>query len=129
MAIYLDSSAMVKLVIEEDESAALLRYLRRRSELVSSALSRVEVMRAVGRQDEAAQTRAEEVLASIELLRIDDAILTDAAALRPHHLRNLDAIHLASARALRSDLDAVVAYDERLLEAARLLGLETASPR
>lgn len=129
MAIYLDSSALVKLVIEEDESAALLRYLRRRPELVSSALSRVEVLRAVSRQDEAAHTRAEEVLASIQLLRIDDAILTDAAALRPHHLRSLDAIHLASARALRGDLDAVVAYDERMLEAARLLALPTTSPR
>lgn len=129
MAIYLDSSALVKLVIREDESAALLRYLRRRSDPVSSALSRVEVLRAVGRQDQPAQTRAEEVLASIQLLRIDDAILIDAAALRPHHLRSLDAIHLASARALRGDLDAVVAYDERLLEAAKLLGLETVSPR
>lgn len=129
MAIYLDSSALVKLVIEEDESAALLRYLRRRPDPVSSALSRVEVMRAVGRQDEAARTRAEELLAFIQLLRVDDAILSEAASLRPHHLRSLDAIQLASARALRSDLDAVVAYDERLLEAAKLLGLETVSPR
>lgn len=129
MAVYLDASALVKLVIEEDESAALLRYLRRRPDPVSSALSRVEVMRAVGRQDEAARTRAEELLASIQILRIDDAILSEAASLRPHSLRSLDAIHLASARALRSDLDAVVAYDERMLEAAKLLGLETVSPR
>ena len=44
-------------------------------------------------------------------------------------LRTLDAIHLATALALGDDLDAVVTYDERMVEAARLVGLASAMPR
>jgi hypothetical protein len=48
--------------------------------------------------------------------------------LPPRRLGTADAIHLASALAIRRDLSAFVAYDKRLLDAAAEAGLPTASP-
>jgi predicted nucleic acid-binding protein len=127
-ATYLDSSAIVKLVIDEPESSALRRYLRRRRPAVSSALARVEVLRAIAELGEIAVARAKEVLARLDLVRISDRVLDAAGTLTPIHLRSLDAIHLATARLLGSDLSVVVTYDDRLLEAARQLGISTVSP-
>lgn len=127
-ATYLDSSAIVKLVINEPESAALRRYLRRRRPLVSSALARTEVLRALLPEGERGIARAGAVLARIDLVRVNDRVLADAGTLLPEDVRSLDAIHLATARQLESDLGHVVTYDERMLDAARLLGLSVASP-
>ena len=66
--------------------------------------------------------------ARVALIAIDDRILDSAGILEPSVLRALDAIHLATALALGDDLDAVVTYDERMIEAARLVGLTTALP-
>lgn len=128
-ATYLDSSAVVKLAIEEPESAALRRHLRRRRPLMSSALARAEVVRAVLLEGPAAVARAGEVLARVELVRVNDRVLGAAGMLRPPELRTLDAIHLATAQALGTDLGLFVAYDLRLLQAAEELGLRTAMPR
>ena len=128
MAVYLDSSALVKLVLLEAESAALRRYLKQHAERVSSALAKVEVARAVRAQGAPARARADRVLARIRILRIDDDVLTRAADLDPGVLRSLDAIHLASALALGADLEAVVTYDGRMRDAARLLSLEVTAP-
>ena len=78
-ATYLDSSAIVKLVVAEPESAALLRYLRRRRPLVSSGLARAEVGRALLPLGEQAVRRGQEVLARLELIRISDRIFGAAA--------------------------------------------------
>lgn len=128
MALYLDSSAVVKLVVTEPGSAALRRLLRRHQDRVSSALAIVEVMRAVRGHGRAVQDRARKVLARIRLLSIDHAVLDEAAALDAAVVRSLDAIHLASARALGSDLDSVVTYDRRMTDAAAILGLRVRSP-
>lgn len=127
-AIYLDSSAIVKLVIAEPESAALGRFLRRRRPLVASALVRTEVTRAVLREGEQGIARVRVVLDRIDLVRLNDRVLEAAGVLLPVEVRSLDAIHLATARLLGSDLGHVVTYDERMLEAARLLGLRTVAP-
>ena len=128
--LYLDSSALVKLVAAEPESAALFRFLEGRSELVSSAVARVEVTRAVHRLGGAGglADRAERVLESAALLKIDDATLEVAGALEPRTLRSLDAIHLAAALSVREGLEGFVAYDRGLLEAARDQGLEVLMP-
>jgi predicted nucleic acid-binding protein len=127
--LYLDSSALVKLVVSEPESGALWRLLADWPERISSALARVEVMRAVRRAgDEKAVGRAEAVLARIGLLAIDDAVLDSAALLSPSDLRSLDTIHLASALSLRGDLGAMVVYDERLARAAKLSGISVFAP-
>ncbi len=128
MAVYLDSSALVKLVVTEPESAALRRYLRRHGVRVSSALARVEVPRAVRANGPAALSRAQDILERLQLLRLDEQVLDAAASLDPGVLRALDAIHLASAAALGTDLEAVVTYDRRMAEAAGLMRMDVAAP-
>jgi uncharacterized protein len=127
-ATYLDSSAIVKLAVAEPESAALRRYLRRRKPYVSSALARAEVARAMLPLGQAAQRRAESVLARIELVRVSETLLTSAGQLMPFELRTLDAIHLATAQKLGEDLARVVTYDIRMREAAKDLGFDVAAP-
>lgn len=127
-AIYLDSSAVVKLVVAEPESSALRAHLRRRRPLVSSALARTEVLRALLPAGEIAVSRGRDVLRRLDLVRINDRVLDAAGALEPAHVRSLDAIHLATAQLLGADLGQVVTYDDRMADAARQLGLKTASP-
>jgi len=127
-ATYLDSSALVKLAIEEPESGALRAHLRRRKILVSSALARTEVLRALLLEGEEGVARGRAVLGRIELIRVNDRLLTAAGLLQTPDVRSLDAIHLATAQELGSDLSQVISYDERMVEAAKGLGLKTASP-
>ncbi|MGQ0569394.1 MAG: type II toxin-antitoxin system VapC family toxin [Armatimonadota bacterium] len=128
-ATYVDSSALVKLVVREAESTTLLRYLQRHRPLVSSALARTEVLRALlplGRQ---AIERGRDVLMRIDMARVNDAVLEAAGILLPVNLRSLDAIHLATAQQLSTDLARIVTYDERMAVAARALGFHVVSPR
>ncbi len=126
--IYLDSSAIVKLAVEEPESTALRRYLRRRRPLVSSALARAEVGRALLPFGEAALRRGQDVLSRLELIRINDRILAVAGSLLPAELRTLDAIHLATAQQLEVDLARLVTYDQRLGAAAEAIGCAVVAP-
>lgn len=125
---YLDSSAIVKLVISEPESAALRQHLRRCRPLVSSALARTEVLRALLGEGDEGLTRGRAVLASLDLIRVSNRVLDDAARLLPAEVRSLDAIHLATAQQLSSELDQIVTYDDRMLRAAERLGMRTARP-
>jgi predicted nucleic acid-binding protein len=127
-ATYLDSSAIVKLVVEEPESVALRAYLRRRRPAVSSAVSRTEVVRALLPLGAAAVGRGQEALAKLGLLRVNDRILRAAGTLLPPELRTLDAIHLATALDLGDDLARLVTYDERLREAAASAGCSVVAP-
>ena len=118
--VYLDSSALVKLVVLEPESAALREFLRAHALRVSSALAEVEVPRALRQAGYGAAEgrRATELLARIALVDVDRRILRSAAALGPSGLRSLDAIHLATALSLGLDLAGIVTYDQRLSNAA-----------
>jgi len=129
-ALYLDSSAFVKVVVEEDESAALRAFLAASgARRVSSALLRAEALRAIRHLGPDAVATVREGLRRVDLIGIDDRILDSAGILEPQVLRTLDAIHLATALAVGDDLDAIVTYDERTVAAARLVGLTTATPR
>ena len=127
--VYLDSSALVKLVVREPESGALRDYLRDRPRRTSSGLSRVEVQRAVRPHGSRALTRAHALLERLNLIRLDDTLLDQAARLDPLELRSLDVIHLAAARSLGEQLGAVVTYDARMARAARRLDLRVDEPR
>lgn len=129
----------MKLVLPEPESAALSDWITSRTDRLASVLVAVEVRRSVrrvevmgsGRTAERARetilTRAEAVLGSVNLVAINEAIVSDAGALAPPGLRTLDAIHLATA--LRStQLDGLVTYDARLSDAAAARGLEVFRP-
>src|SRR5207302_10998752 len=127
---YLDASAVVKLLMQEPETAALRRRLQTWPERASAALLRVELLRTVRR---AGLPRlfadARRQLASIHLIRLDDDLLDRAAELEPPSMRSLDAIHLAAALGLGADLGAVVTYDARMSSAAQALGLPVIGPR
>jgi len=125
---YVDSSAIVKLVVAEPESKALRRYLSRRQPLVCSALARTEVARALMPSGPEAVTRGEDVLRRIQLLRINDRVLSEAGRMEPAELRSLHAIHLASASQLGSSVKHIVTYDEQMAGAAKAAGWSVASP-
>ncbi|HLF70226.1 MAG TPA: type II toxin-antitoxin system VapC family toxin [Actinomycetota bacterium] len=128
--LYLDSSAIVKLISRESESTALATRLAEGPDVVTSALAQVEVLRAMSRVH-ASRTevrRAEAVLGAITMLRIDDIVLERAATIRPVTLRSLDAIHLASAVSVGETLTALVTYDARLASAAEGLGVDVLTP-
>lgn len=129
LAVYLDSSAFVKLVIDEPRSPRLRTYLGHvRGRRVSSALLRTESLRAVRHRGAEALGLTRQMLRTIDLVAVADLILDSAGSLEPGILRTLDAIHLATAMSLGDDLDAVVTYDARMIEGARLLGLPPVSP-
>ncbi len=127
-ATYLDSSAIVKLALREAESSSLRRYLRNRRPLVSSALARTEVTRALLPAGAEALARGRLALTPIDLLRVSDRVLTAAGLLEPTDLRSLDAIHLATALQLGTDLGRMITYDSRMNDAARSLGLKVVAP-
>lgn len=129
MAHYLDTSALVKLVAREAETAALRKWLAAEErDVVASDLVRTELMRAVRRRDKAAAQVARAVLDGLTLLPLSADVFDTAGLLDSVDLRSLDAIHLASARTLGDDLEGIVTYDDRLARAAADFGLPTISP-
>ncbi|SDW03438.1 Predicted nucleic acid-binding protein, contains PIN domain [Arthrobacter sp. cf158] len=128
MIIYVDTSAFLKLVIDERESAAAAAYLselaRSGGQLVASMLLYTE-MHCAARRRSMPFDVVNAVLAGINLVDVTRSDLMYAAAL-PRQLRSADAIHLATAIRLQSDT--LVAYDQELLLAAMESGLTTASP-
>ncbi|MDN5929728.1 MAG: type II toxin-antitoxin system VapC family toxin [Pseudonocardia sp.] len=128
--IYLDTSAFLKTVLDEPQSAALDAYLenRRGVRLVSSALLLVEARRGVLRSNPARLPRTDLGLARVSQLDITEAVLESASRLPDPLLRSLDAIHLATALLIREDVDALLTYDDRLAQAARSHGLPVAAP-
>ena len=125
--VYLDASALVKLILEEPESQALNRWYVEAERVATSRIGVVEAIRASARQPFDAAHR-DRILTDVEVVEMDAAIGSMASAIMPPPLRILDAIHLASALALVPDLDAFVTYDDRLAEAARAIGLPVMRP-
>lgn len=126
--VYLDASAAAKLIIDETETDALRAWLGDRPLLVSSALLRAELIRAVRRRQPSLAPRARELVLRVGLREVDAGVLESAAMLDPLTLRTLDAIHLATALGLLEVLDALATYDLRMIEGAKQLGLPVASP-
>lgn len=128
--LYLDSSAIVKIVLPEPETAEFFVLLESYPERVTSALATVEILRSARRSgaDEPLFDRAEEVLARLGLIKIDTGVLKAAASLDPRGLRSLDAIHLATALSLKEQLGGMCAYDARLAEAAKANGVDVLAP-
>jgi predicted nucleic acid-binding protein len=125
---YLDSSAPVKLIAREPETAALRLELARWPQRVSSLLAAIEVTRTARRLGSRATPLAPRVLAGLQLLAIDP-IAPVAMQIGGTMLRSLDAIHLATAASIRADLGTLITYDRRMSTEARALGLPVASPQ
>lgn len=127
--VYLDSSALMKLIVEESETHALTEFLSTWPRRISSVLARVEVLVTVRRMHDADVTRqARDVLGRLDLVRPDESLFAAAAATDPPVLRALDAIHLATAISLGHELAGIVVYDRRLAGAARRAGLTVWAP-
>ena len=127
--IYLDSSAVMKLVFEERETQALVEFLRDWPNRTSSALARVEVMVNVRRvDDDDVHREAITILNGINLVHPDHRTFAAACATDPPLVRTLDAIHLATAASLGHELSGMVVYDRRLTEAARNAGITVWAP-
>ena len=126
---YLDSSALVKLMVREDETSALEADLAGRDGLVTSRLAEVECRRAAERAgNRRLLQRVNDVFDSIYLLDLTAPVLAHAANLRPASIRSLDAIHIAAAISVGdSELD-LITYDDRMADAARANGLSVAQP-
>ncbi|MFP5325901.1 MAG: type II toxin-antitoxin system VapC family toxin [Acidimicrobiia bacterium] len=125
---YVDTSAVVKLIRKEPETAALRRWLRGKrwigSDLLHTKLGRA-VLRGGGPSD---AQRAERLLREIDLITLSPELYDAARDLEPATLRSLDAIHLTAALSLVDDLSGVVAYDSALLDAARAVGGAVVAP-
>ncbi|HEX5497310.1 MAG TPA: type II toxin-antitoxin system VapC family toxin [Mycobacteriales bacterium] len=118
--IYLDTCAFVKLLWSEPETAALQHFLTERSgqRLVSSELLALEVRRAVLRTAAVGMARADLLLTRVDRVALTGGIVEAASRIPDPHLRSADAIHLATALALGTELASFVTYDKRLVSAA-----------
>jgi len=128
--IYLDSSALLRMLIDEPESESLALWLASRTDIpkVSSELARVELIRACRRIDEEIVPGARRLLSGLDLVPVTSEVIEQATRAGDRTVRSLDAIHLASAMMLRSDLSAFVVYDRRLRKAAEAEGLAVSDP-
>jgi predicted nucleic acid-binding protein len=129
VAYYLDTSAAVKLVVQERGSKALRTWLAQATApIVSSDLLRTELLRATRRNAPDQVRQARRVLDSVILVALSSDVFDRAGTLDPDLLRSLDALHLAAALDLGDDLDGIVTYDDRLAEAAAALGIAVVAP-
>lgn len=130
--IYLDTSALVKQIRAETESAALADWLDSHSDFpcISSSLVEVELPRAIRAVAPEGLSAVPTVLARLNRFEIDTLVRATAAAYGDPTLRSLDAIHLATAQvaAAHTPLAAFVVYDKRLALAAKELGLPVTAP-
>jgi predicted nucleic acid-binding protein len=129
MVLYADTSALVKLLGREAESAALNMFVGPTLRLASSVIARVELLRSVGRHAPELLPAAERVVASLDFVPLERGVALRATTIAPMTLRSLDAIHVASALSLNERLEALITYDRRMAEAAEALGIRVLSPR
>jgi hypothetical protein len=127
---YVETSALLKLLLPEPEGNELSLELGRWPDWVTSELTTVECRRALTREraNASVRARADYLLARCVLVRIDTPVLRFAEHIGPHDLRSLDAIHLATALSCGDYPDAFVTYDDRLAAAARTLKLNVLQP-
>ncbi|MCB0872698.1 MAG: type II toxin-antitoxin system VapC family toxin [Actinobacteria bacterium] len=129
MVHYVDTSALVKLVVAEPETAGLRAWLAETEPtLVAADLVRTELVRAARRSAPDRLVAARGVLDGVVLISVSTAMFEAAGRLDPPEMRSLDAIHLATALELGDELEGIVAYDERLAHAARANGIPVVSP-
>lgn len=130
LPVYVDSSALLKLVLPEPERPALERALSRWPDRVSSVILAIECRRIVMRAGDPPGVRArlEEEIDAFALIQLDETVRRLAGSIGPRDLRSLDAIHLATALSCGDHPDAFITYDDRLAEAARALKLNVLQP-
>jgi hypothetical protein len=124
---YVDASALVKLVLDEPDAPPMRRWYVDHERVATSRIGVIETHRATARKS-SDRLHLDAVLRSVEIVELDREIARQAQSIGPATLRALDAIHLATALALGGEIDAFVTYDDRLADAARLVGLPVVRP-
>ena len=125
MSTYVDTSAALKLVVEEAESVALASWADEHPEVVATLLVETELRRAAHRLG-VPQTAVTDLLRRLALFEVTAGTFREAGRLPGATLRSLDALHLAAA--LRLGCRTIVTYDERMASSARELGLDVIAP-
>lgn len=129
MLIYADTSALVKLIIQEPESEALRKWLGEHEvRLITCELTRTELLRAVRRLNERWIADVRRLLSGVAVLSIERAAYYEAGLIAPAELRTLDALHLSAALLLGEQLDGMLCYDNRLSDAAENMGITVFRP-
>ena len=127
MTWYLDSSAILKLIFQEDESAALVRAIK--DQCATSSISRIEVIRIVQRTNPESLGFAKAELSKLILIPISEAVIRIAESFAGlASLRSLDAMHVASALLVQNSIEGLITYDLQMARNARELGLLVHSP-
>jgi len=126
--VYLDTSALGRVLLGEPDAGAVLRSLRDFDQHITSRLLRVELRRLALR--EGLLEHADQLLCGLALLPVDDAVLDAAETVHPTSVATLDAIHLVTALRLADEqvIDTVMTYDTRLADGAREHGLTVIAP-
>jgi len=127
VAWYLDTSAFLKLLVQEGETTALREWFAAHKSVWASQLLRTEALRAAGRL-EIDDTTVERALAAISLVLPAVSTFFTAGRLDPQELRSLDALHLAAALELGDDLEGVVTYGGRMIAGATAARIPVVSP-
>ena len=130
LPVYVDSSALLKLVLPEPERPELERVLSRWPDRISSVILAVECRRIATRAgvSKGLRSRLDGELGTVALIRLDEAVQRLAGTIGPRDLRSLDAIHLATALSCGDYPEAFITYDDRLAAAARTLHLNVLQP-
>lgn len=129
MAYYFDTSALVKVIVEEPETAALRAWLSTEPrDVVACDLARAELSRAVRRVLPAQSTAVRHLLDSVVLLKVEATDFDHAGRLDPASIRTLDAVHIVAALKLGDDLEGMVTYDKRLADGCVSLGIPVVAP-
>ena len=127
MSWYLDSSAILKTIFDEQERPDLLRFLN--SQSTSSRLSKIEVRRTVARLVPTKTAEVNLELNKINFLPISNPILMAAENFSSEiTLRTLDAIHIATVMSLEGSIEGLITYDRQMIANAKLLGIKVISP-
>jgi len=126
--LYIDTSALGRVLLDEPDAGAILRELDRFDTQVSSRLVRVELRR-LGLRKRVLDT-ADQLLGGVALVPVDEAVLAAAETVPPAGVATLDAVHLVTAVRLAGDdlIEAVMTYDARLADGVRHHGLAIVAP-
>ncbi|MEN4449135.1 MAG: PIN domain-containing protein [Mycolicibacterium sp.] len=128
--IYLDTTAMLKLIAHEPETPALTDYLQARTDTVwfTCSLARAELLRATATMEPDATDHARHILDGLDTVAMTDRLVTAAANLTPAPRRTLDALHIAAALTAGPQLHTLITYDPELTEAAGRHHITTTHP-
>lgn len=128
--IYLDTTAMMKLIALEPETPALTDYLAARTDTVwfTCSLARAELLRAAAAMPAGATDHAHHILHGLDTVAMTDRLVAAAAALNPPPRRTLDALHIAAALTAGPQLHTLITYDPELSEAATRHHITTTDP-